>query len=115
MLCSEATLGDCEEFTKVLLADQTWDHGLDIQSLEVSSPGVHDVLEQDQAFRAFRSFPVVVTFQEEHPKYGLTLEGNLVDRDETFVRIRQGGRVLELERTAVREVRLVPAEDGDNL
>lgn len=115
MLCGDATLDDCEKVTKALLADHSWENGLDIQSLEVSSPGVNDVLEHDRAFEAFRSFPVVVTFKEPHPAHGLNLQGNLVDRDETFVRVRQGGRVFKLERASVQEVRLVPAEDGDNL
>ncbi|KAF6005327.1 hypothetical protein F1559_004449 [Cyanidiococcus yangmingshanensis] len=106
---------DCEKVTKALLADHSWENGLDIQSLEVSSPGVNDVLEHDRAFEAFRSFPVVVTFKEPHPTHGLNLQGNLVDRDETFVRVRRGGRVFKLERASVQEVRLVPAEDGDNL
>jgi len=114
-LCTDATIGDCETLTKALVADNSWEHGMDIQSLEVSSPGVGDVLQHDRAFQAFRSFPVIVTFTEEHPKYGMMVQGNLVDRDETSVRISQGGKVLRLERAAVREVRLVPAEEGDNL
>ncbi len=78
--------------------------------LEVSSPGVGDVLQTDRDFNSFRGFPVEVRLRPEGD--GLRSRGGLlVGRDADTVAINIRGRTLRLPRDAVLEVRLTQAQD----
>jgi len=78
--------------------------------LEVSSPGVGDVLQSDRDFNSFRGFPVEVRLSPEGdgPR---SRSGLLVGRDADTVAINIRGRTLRLPRDAVLEVRLTQAQD----
>jgi ribosome maturation factor RimP len=78
--------------------------------LEVSSPGLGDVLETDRDFTSFRGFPVEVRLRPEGG--GPTSRtGLLLGRTEDSVSINVRGRTLRLPRDAVLEVRLIQAQD----
>jgi ribosome maturation factor RimP len=78
--------------------------------LEVSSPGLGDVLETDRDFTSFRGFPVEVRLRPEGG--GPTSRtGLLLGRTEDTVSINVRGRTLRLPRDAVLEVRLIQAQD----
>jgi ribosome maturation factor RimP len=79
--------------------------------LEVSSPGIGDLLQSDRDFHSFRGFPVRVRLQ---PRGGAARdqEGLLLGRDEQHVLINVRGRSLRLPREEVEQVCLIsPAED----
>ncbi|MFN6340087.1 MAG: ribosome assembly cofactor RimP [Cyanobacteriota bacterium] len=78
--------------------------------LEVSSPGLSEVLENDRDFTSFRGFPVEVTMRPE-AKGVASHAGLLLGRGEDSVTINVKGRALRLPRDAVLEVRLSPAHD----
>ncbi len=79
--------------------------------LEVSSPGLSDLLETDRDFTSFRGFPVDVTLRPEGT--GATQKsGLLLGRSEDSVAINMRGRTVKLPRDAVVEVRLSAIEDG---
>jgi len=79
--------------------------------LEVSSPGLSDLLETDRDFTSFRGFPVEVML---HPEGAGTTRksGLLLGRSEDSIAINVRGRTVKLPRDAVVEVRLSAIEDG---
>ena len=78
--------------------------------LEVSSPGVGDLLETDRDFTSFRGFPVEVKLRPEGGG-ATTKSGLLLGRSEDTITINVRGRTLRLPRDAVLEVRLTHAQD----
>lgn len=79
--------------------------------LEVSSPGLSDLLETDRDFTSFRGFPVEVTLCPEGAS-STRKSGLLLGRSEDSITINVRGRTLKLPRDAVVEVRLSAIEDG---
>jgi len=77
--------------------------------LEVASPGLSDVLEDDQYFITFKGFEVIVTLSEQWKKKKL-FEGTLIGRDEEFVTINVKGQNKKIPRGIVKEVRLPKAK-----
>ncbi|MFM7171049.1 MAG: ribosome assembly cofactor RimP [Cyanobium sp.] len=79
--------------------------------LEVSSPGLSDLLETDRDFTSFRGFPVDVTLRGEAA--GSTLRsGLLLGRSDDSITINVRGRTLKLPRDTVVEVRLSASQDA---
>lgn len=78
--------------------------------LEVSSPGVGDVLRTDRDFTSFRGFPVEVRLRPEGGGPA-TRTGLLLGRSEDTLTINVRGRPLRLPRDAVLEVRLTETRD----
>ena len=79
--------------------------------LEVSSPGLGDVLETDRDFTSFRGFPVEVTLRSDAGG-SARRTGLLLDRSDDSVTINVRGRRVRLPRDAVLEVRLTTAQEG---
>ena len=84
--------------------------------LEVSSPGLSNVLKTEQEYRSFKGFPVTVVCTEPF-KNKESWEGTLVGRDEKSVTINLKGRPQKIPVELVAEVRLPEAahEPGDPL
>lgn len=101
-----ANADDCAKASGVLgeVLD-TADFGAGAYTLEVSTPGAADVLQKDHEFAAFKGFPVRVTTTEPYKKRDV-FEGRLVERSETAVRVGLNGRVVDVPREVVAEVRL---------
>jgi ribosome maturation factor RimP len=78
--------------------------------LEVSSPGIPDVLTTDQDFISFKGFPVLLEVQPPI-KGGNQHRGTLLGRDDTQITINQKGRLLKFPRTQVTQVRLIETLD----
>ncbi len=110
--CAEGEVGldDCEAMSTALAAvlDQA-DPWPGQYVLEVSSPGLGDVLSRDRDFESFRGFPVTVHLSEPFKNLS-QWQGSLQSRDETHVVIMQKGRRICLPRALVREVKLDEAE-----
>lgn len=110
--CSEGDVGldDCEAMSTALAAvlDQA-DPWPGQYVLEVSSPGLGDVLNRDRDFESFRGFPVTVSLSEPF-KNSSQWQGSLKSRDETHIVIMQKGRQIRLPRALVLEVKLHEAE-----
>ena len=106
-LSTDTGLEDCTAMSRALeealeAAEQSMP---DAYILEVSSPGVSDVLSSDRDFTSFRGFPVTVTTQE--PYNGRSQwEGNLVGRDDTTIKLNLRGRAIAIPRALVTEVLL---------
>jgi len=77
----------------------------DAYVLEVSSPGVSEVLTQDRDFISFKGFPIVV--QTTEPYKGQTRwEGTLMRREDEQLLLNLKGRPIKIPRSLVQEVRL---------
>lgn len=79
--------------------------------LEVSSPGVSDLLHDDRDFRSFRGFPVEV-FSRDANGREVRREGLLLERDAAAVLLNMRGRTTRIPRESVVTVRLItPTSD----
>lgn len=99
-------LNDCERLS-VALTEALDESDLipDAYVLEVSSPGVSDVLTQDRDFAVFKGFPVVVQLNAPH-KGKQTWYGSLVRRDEDKLALNLKGRPVSIPRNLVQSVQL---------
>ncbi|NJN29962.1 MAG: ribosome maturation factor RimP [Synechococcales cyanobacterium RM1_1_8] len=102
----ETSLDHCSEVSRSLeAAIEAAELLPDAYVLEVSSPGLSDLLSQDRDFVSFRGFPVRI--ETLAPHRGQTRwEGTLMRRDDDHVLINQKGRPIKIPRDLVREVRL---------
>jgi ribosome maturation factor RimP len=73
--------------------------------LEVSSPGLSEVLSADRDFVSFKGFPVLVETTEVF-KGQTRWEGTLMRREEEHLLINQKGRPLKIPRALIQQVRL---------
>jgi ribosome maturation factor RimP len=114
LLQDDTGLEDCERMSVALEAALDSSELIpDAYVLEVSSPGVSDVLAQDRDFVVFRGFVVEVQLLEPF-KAKSTWQGNLVERTDDHLLISQKGRSISIPRPLVKEVRLSSdPEDGD--
>ncbi|NEP16754.1 MAG: ribosome maturation factor RimP [Leptolyngbya sp. SIO4C1] len=105
-------LDDCEQMS-IALSDCLDTANLlpDAYVLEVSSPGVSDMLSSDRDFAVFKGFPVEVQLSEPY-KGKRTWVGKLVERNEEKLRLNQKGRAISLPRPLVQSVRL--SSDSDS-
>jgi ribosome maturation factor RimP len=74
--------------------------------LEVSSPGVSDLLHDDRDFRSFRGFPVEVISRDASGRE-VRREGLLLERDAAAVLLNVRGRTTRIARESVVTVRLI--------
>jgi ribosome maturation factor RimP len=80
--------------------------------LEISSPGIGEVLHDDRDFRSFRGFPVEVLHRDAKGAE-VRREGLLLERDAEAVHLNLRGRTRRIPRGDVIAVRLVtPAAEG---
>jgi len=112
--CSGATLDDCVRASRIIgdYIDSTPEFLSDLgenYSLEVATPGTKDVITKDREMLAFKSFPVRITTTEEY-KGKKHLEGTLIGRDDSHVKINVKGRPVKIPRDIVAEVRLASAK-----
>lgn len=102
----DVSLDDCARFSSLL--GESIESGNVLSEayvLEVSSPGIGEVLNSDRDFQTFRGFPVEVTVIDQ--KDGQSqLEGLLLERDDTVLQINIRGRIKRLARDQVTQVRL---------
>ncbi len=103
-------LDDCERLS-VALTEALDESELipDAYVLEVSSPGVSDILTSDRDFAVFKGFPVEVQLSEPHKKKQVW-QGNLVGRDEEKLSLNLKGRAVTIPRELVRSVQLSSEE-----
>lgn len=73
--------------------------------LEVSSPGLSEILTTERDFTAFKGFPVVVTTREP-VKGRLSWRGQLIRRDENALHLSCRGRTVAIPRPQIQEVQL---------
>ena len=73
--------------------------------LEISSPGIGELLQSDRDFQTFRGFPVEVSCEDDQGK-GQSLTGSLLDRTVEHLEINIKGRVKRIDRSTIRSVRL---------
>ncbi|MEI7952826.1 MAG: ribosome assembly cofactor RimP [Synechococcaceae cyanobacterium ELA182] len=80
--------------------------------LEVSSPGIGEVLASDRDFTSFRGFPVEVLHHAEGSAEQVR-QGLLLGRDERMVLLNMRGRTVRIPREEVLVVRLIcPTDDS---
>ncbi|MEO1401088.1 MAG: ribosome maturation factor RimP [Cyanobacteria bacterium J06635_1] len=97
-------LDDCEQMS-IALSEPLDELLPDAYVLEVSSPGVSDVLKCDRDFVVFKGFPIAVQLNQPH-KGKQVWTGSLIERtDETLI-LNQKGRAIKLPRSSVQSVQL---------
>lgn len=99
-------LDDCERLS-VALTEALDESEIipDAYVLEVSSPGVSDVLERDRDFTVFKGFPVEIRLSEIFKKKDIW-HGSLVGRDEKSISLNLKGRLVAIPRDLVQSVTL---------
>ena len=100
----ETNLDHCEQVSRALdaaLEERETIPGAYV--LEVSSPGVSDVLTSDRDFAAFKGFSVTVTTTEAY-KGQSSWSGRLALRDDNTVNINVRGRTVKIPRDIVTAV-----------
>ena len=103
---ADVSLDDCATFSSVLgEALETTSVLSEAYVLEISSPGIGEILSSDRDFQTFRGFPIEVEYRD--PKDVKTrLEGLLLERDADVLQINIRGRIKRLARDRVIQVRL---------
>jgi len=108
----DVSLDDCAVFSGVL--DQLLEATPLLEQpyvLEVSSPGLGDLLRDDRDFRSVRGFPVEVTVRQDASPAS-SRQGLLLKRTETNVLLNMRGRVTRIPREQVLQVRLMEQDEG---
>lgn len=102
----ETSLNDCEAMSRALEAVLDASDSIpDTYILEVSSPGLSDILSSDRDFIAFKGFPVKITTSE--PYKGQThWSGHLIERNDDNVRLSCKGKAIAIPRSLVINVQL---------
>ncbi|UZQ53406.1 ribosome maturation factor RimP [Trichothermofontia sichuanensis B231] len=105
-------LDDCEAMSRALEASLDAENVIaEPYVLEISSPGLSDILSSDRDFTSFRGFPIQIVVDPAHEGRS-HWQGRLIRRDETAVYLNQRGRTLAIPRDRIRLVQLIEAE-GD--
>ena len=103
---ADVSLDDCARFSSVLGdALETSDILPEAYVLEISSPGIGEVLSRDRDFQTFRGFPIEVEYRDAKD-VETRLEGLLLERDEAELQVNIRGRIKRLPRDRVIQVRL---------
>ena len=74
-------------------------------TLEISSEGVGELLEEDKDFQIFKSFPIEVTYQDSKKNEQQT-NGLLLKRSNTDLQINQKGKIQRIPVEDIIQVRL---------
>ncbi|MGQ9837668.1 MAG: ribosome maturation factor RimP [Cyanobacteriota bacterium] len=106
----ETSHADCEAMSQAL---ETELDRVDVipgpYVLEISSPGLDNLLSSDRDFTVFKGFTVEVTL--DPPYKGKALwSGHLLGRDEESVMLSLKGRQIRLPRASVQQVSLSEAQ-----
>lgn len=105
-LQGDTSLNDCEAMSRAL--EEVLDTAEvipDAYVLEVSSPGLSEILTSDRDFTAFKGFPVMVTTTEPF-KGQSSWRGQLVRRDDDAIHLSCRGRKVAIPREQIHEVQL---------
>lgn len=110
-LQSDTGLEDCAQMSRALEAIfDTVELLPEAYVLEVSSPGVSQILTSDREFVSFRGFPALVSTSAPHD--GQTAwSGDLIRRDEQAVYLSKKGRVIAIPRQLIAQVQLVDGKE----
>lgn len=99
-------LDDCEQMSQALEAVlETSEIIPDAYVLEISSPGVSSTLTSDRDFIAFKGFMVEVRLIEPYKNKQVWI-GQLLERNDTSIRISQKGQARSLPKDLVASVEL---------
>eukprot|EP00871_Galdieria_phlegrea_P006117 jgi/Galph1/993/GphlegSOOS_G5757.1 len=107
------TVNDCSSLSRALskLLDEEDLIPLSYH-LEVSSPGISNVLQYDKDFTVFKGFPVkVITYEAYKGKTLLT--GRLIGRNIEQVLVNCGGRIKRIPRSLVKQVALIESKQTE--
>lgn len=101
---SDTGLEDCERMSRALEAALDESEIIpDAYVLEISSPGVSNVLSSDREFVSFKGFTVLVTASELYAGQKEWI-GQLIKRDDTAVHLSLRGRAIAIPRSIITRV-----------
>ena len=107
----DVTLDDCALLTNPL--SDAFEHSQLLTKpyvLEVSSPGIGDLLKNDRDFKTFQGFPVEVVHQDE--KHSEKQKSGLLhEKTEDHLVLNEKGRLLRLPLNGVKQVRLTSPKE----
>ncbi len=102
----DVSLDDCARFSKVLGDSIDNSHLFDISHvLEISSPGLNDILTTDKEFETFKGFPIDV-LKKNKTNSQIIESGLLHTRSKEYLLINSKGRISKIPREQVIQVRL---------
>ena len=102
----DVSLDDCYRLSKPMGDSIESSQVLDIPYvLEVSSPGLKDILETDKEFETFKGFPIEVSTRD-NPNCSTIETGLLHTRSQEHLLINVKGKISKIPREQVIQVRL---------
>ena len=108
---SDTGLEDCERMSRAL--ETVFDEVEllpEAYVLEVSSPGVSQILTSDREFVSFRGFPALVSTAAPYDGH-TEWTGDLIRRDDQAVYLSKKGRVIAIPRPLIAQVQLVDGKE----
>ncbi len=103
----EISLDDCANFSGQIGNSIDSNNLLkDSYVLEISSPGLNDILKTDKEFETFKGFPIEVSIQNTTASPILYKNGLLHTRSEEYLLINVKGKMSKIPRENIIQVRL---------
>ena len=103
----EISLDDCAKFSSRIEENLESSKLLNKSYvLEISSPGLNDILETDREFETFKGFPIEVSTKNETDSKVLQKSGLLHTRSKEHLLINVKGKMSKIPRENVIQVRL---------
>ena len=99
-------LDDCEKLSRML--DELLEQQPlipDAYVLEISSPGLSDILSEDKDFITFRGFPIIINTREAYKGHDEWI-GQLVEKTETSLTLNLKGRIVSIPLGLIKQVKL---------
>lgn len=99
-------LEDCEKLSRSI--DEVLEqHDIipDAYVLEISSPGLSDLLQEDRDFVTFRGFPVLVNTREAFKGQDEWV-GQLIEKTEKALKLNLKGRIVSIPLDIIEQVKL---------
>ncbi len=103
----DVSLEDCATFSKPMETAIDDSNLLqDAYVLEISSPGISDQLSNDRDFKTFKGFPIEVKYRDKE-KAEVQRNGLLQERSDSYLRLNTKGKMKDIPRTDIIQVRLI--------
>ena len=103
----DVSLEDCTRLSKPIGEGIEKAKSLDIPYvLEISSPGLNDILKTDKEFETFKGFPIEVS-KKDKTDSNVIESGLLHTRSKEHLLINVKGKISKIPRNLVTQVRLV--------
>lgn len=105
-LLGDTSIGNCEQMSRLLEESLERENVMaSAYTLEISSPGIGNILTTEREFISFKGFPIVVETNIVFKKK-TRWQGKLQGRDEKAVYVNCKGKIVAIPREIINKVEL---------